>query len=89
MPTLDEAGLKGFETIAWFGLLAPAGTPKDIIDKVHAQVARILQQPDIRERIVALGGEPVGNSPAEFAAIIHNDVVKWKKVAAAANVHID
>jgi tripartite-type tricarboxylate transporter receptor subunit TctC len=89
VPTLDEAGLKGFETIAWFGLLAPAGTPKDIIDKTYAEVARIIQLPDIRERIIALGGEPVGNRPEEFAAIIHSDVVKWKKVAAAAHVKVD
>jgi tripartite-type tricarboxylate transporter receptor subunit TctC len=89
VPTLDEAGLKGFETIAWFGLLAPAGTPKDIIDKTRAEIVRIVAMPDIRERIVALGGEPVANRPEEFAAIIHNDVVKWKKVAAAAQVKVD
>ena len=89
VPTLDEAGLKGFETIAWFGLLAPAGTPKDIIDKTRAEIVRILALPDIRERIAALGGEPVGNTPQEFAAIIHNDVAKWKKVAAAAHVKVD
>lgn len=89
VPTLDEAGLTGFETIAWFGLLAPAGTPKDIIEKTRAEIARIVALPDIRERIVALGGEPVANRPEEFAAIIHNDVVKWKKVAAAAHVKVD
>ncbi|MGA8031549.1 MAG: tripartite tricarboxylate transporter substrate-binding protein, partial [Casimicrobiaceae bacterium] len=89
VPTLDESGLKGYETIAWFGLLAPAGTPKPIIDKIQAEVARIVQLPDIRQRITVLGGEPVGDSPAEFAAIIHNDIVKWKKVAAAAHVRVD
>jgi tripartite-type tricarboxylate transporter receptor subunit TctC len=89
VPTLDEAGLKGFETIAWFGLLAPAGTPKDVIDKVQAEVARIVQMPDIRERIATLGGEPVANRPEEFAAIIHGDVAKWRKVAAAAHVKVD
>jgi tripartite-type tricarboxylate transporter receptor subunit TctC len=89
VPTLDESGLKGYETIAWFGLLAPAGTPKPIIDKIQAEVARIVQLPDIRQRITVLGGEPVGNTPAEFAAIIHNDIVKWKKVAAAAHVKVD
>jgi len=89
VPTLDEAGLKGFETIAWFGLLAPAGTPKEIIDKVRSEVARIVAMPDIRERIAALGGEPVANRPEEFAAIIHDDVAKWKKVAAVAHVKVD
>lgn len=87
--TLDESGLKGFETIAWFGLLAPAGTPRDIIEKTRAEVARIVALPDIRQHIVALGGEPVANRPEEFAAIIHNDVGKWKKVAAAAHVKVD
>ncbi len=89
VPTLDESGLKGFETIAWFGLLAPAGTPKAIIDKVHDEIVRIVAMPDIRERIAALGGEPVANRPEEFAAIIHADVAKWKKVAATAHVRVD
>ncbi|HZQ60737.1 MAG TPA: tripartite tricarboxylate transporter substrate binding protein [Casimicrobiaceae bacterium] len=89
VPTLDESGLKGFETIAWFGLLAPAGTPKEIIDKVRNEVVRIVAMPDIRERIAALGGEPVANRPEEFAAIIHGDVAKWKKVAAVAHVKVD
>lgn len=89
MPTLDESGLKGYETIAWFGLLAPAGTPKDIIDKAQAEVARIVQLPDIRKRITVLGGEPVADTPEQFAAIIHGDIVKWKKVAAAAHVRVD
>jgi tripartite-type tricarboxylate transporter receptor subunit TctC len=89
VPTLDEAGLKGFETIAWFGLLAPAGTPKHIVDKIQAEVVRVLQFPDIREGILALGGEPVGNRPEEFAAIIGSDIAKWKKVAEKANVRAD
>lgn len=89
VPTLDESGLKGFETIAWFGLLAPAGTPKDIIDRTRAEIARIVALPDIRAHIVQLGGEPVANRPDEFAAIIHNDVAKWKKVAAVAHVRVD
>jgi len=89
VPTLDESGLKGFETIAWFGLLAPAGTPKDIIEKTRAEIVRIVALPDIREHIAALGGEPVANRPDEFAAIIHDDVAKWKKVAATAHVKVD
>ncbi|MDQ6619799.1 MAG: tripartite tricarboxylate transporter substrate binding protein [Pseudomonadota bacterium] len=89
VPTLDEAGLKGFETIAWFGLLAPAGTPKPIIERIHTEMVRIVALPDIRERIAALGGEPSVNRPEEFAAIIHNDVVKWNRVAAAAHVKVD
>lgn len=80
VPTLDESGLKTYETIAWFGLLAPAATPKPIVDKIQAEAARIVQLPDIRQRITVLGGEPVGNTPEQLAAIIHGDIVKWKKV---------
>ena len=89
IPTLAEAGLPGFETVAWFGLFAPAGTPKAIVDKLQAEVARIVREPDIRDRIAALGGEPVGNRPDEFAAIVKGDVAKWKKVVKDANVHVD
>jgi tripartite-type tricarboxylate transporter receptor subunit TctC len=89
VPTLDESGLPGFETVAWFGLFAPAGTPKEIVAKLQSEVARIVREPDIRERIAALGGEPVGNKPEEFAAIVKGDVAKWRKVVKDAQVHVD
>ena len=89
VPTLAESGMPGFETVAWFGLFAPTGTPKAVVDKMQAEVARIVREPDIRERIAALGGEPVGNKPEEFAAIVSGDVAKWKKVVKDANVHVD
>jgi len=89
IPTLAESGLPGFETVAWFGLLAPTGTPKPVVDKLQAEVARIVREPDIRERIAALGGEPVGNSPEAFSAIVKGDVAKWKKVVKDADVHVD
>jgi len=89
LPTLSESGLPGFETVAWFGLFAPAGTPREIVAKVQAEVARIVQMPDIRERIVGLGGEPVGNRSDQFAAIVKGDVAKWRKVVKDANVHVD
>ncbi|MDH4182457.1 MAG: tripartite tricarboxylate transporter substrate binding protein [Betaproteobacteria bacterium] len=89
LPTIAEAGLPGFETVAWFGLFAPAGTAPEIVVRLRDEVAKIVQQPDIRERIVTLGGEPVGNTPAEFAAIVRGDVAKWKGVAKAANIVAD
>ncbi|MEO8976071.1 MAG: tripartite tricarboxylate transporter substrate binding protein [Casimicrobiaceae bacterium] len=89
VPTVAEAGVPGFETIAWFGLLAPAGTPAPLIDRLAAEIHKIVQMPDVRARIEATGAEPVGGTPAEFAARIRTDVDKWKQVAAAANVHID
>jgi tripartite-type tricarboxylate transporter receptor subunit TctC len=89
LPTVAEGGLPGFETVAWFGLFAPAGTPPGVVARIRDEVAKIVQQPDIRERIVTLGGEPVGNTPAEFAAIVRSDIAKWKGVAKAANIVAD
>jgi tripartite-type tricarboxylate transporter receptor subunit TctC len=89
LPTIAESGLPGFETVAWFGLFAPAGTPRDIVDRIRAEVAKIVQQPEIRERIATLGGEPVGNTPEAFAAIAKSDVAKWKQVTRNANITAD
>jgi tripartite-type tricarboxylate transporter receptor subunit TctC len=89
LPTVDEAGLKGFETVAWFGLLAPGGTPPQVIAKTRDEVVRAIQTPELRARIDSLGGEPVGNTPQEFAAIIRADIAKWRKVVADANIKVD
>ncbi len=89
LPTVSEAGLKGFETVAWFGLIAPAGTPAEVIAKTRDEVARILQTEELRARIDALGGEPVGNTPQEFAAIIRADIAKWRRVVDQAGIKAD
>jgi tripartite-type tricarboxylate transporter receptor subunit TctC len=89
LPTVAESGLPGFETVAWFGLFAPAGTPREVVQRVRDEVAKIVQQPEIVERIRALGGVPVGNSPEAFAAIVRSDIAKWKQVAKAANISAD
>ena len=89
LPTVDESGLKGFETVAWFGLLAPAGTPAAVISKTRDEVARILQTEELRARIDSLGGEPVGNTPQEFAAIIRADIAKWRRVVDQAGIKVD
>jgi tripartite-type tricarboxylate transporter receptor subunit TctC len=89
LPTVDEAGLKGFETVAWFGLLAPGGTPAEIVSRTREEVARITHTPELRARIESLGGEPVGNTPQEFAAIIRADIAKWRRVVDAANIKVD
>jgi tripartite-type tricarboxylate transporter receptor subunit TctC len=89
LPTMDESGLKGFETVAWFGLIAPAGTPAAVIERTRDEVARILQTPELRERIDSLGGEPVGNTPQEFAAIIRADIAKWRRVVDQAGIKAD
>jgi tripartite-type tricarboxylate transporter receptor subunit TctC len=89
VPTMAESGLAGYETVAWFGLFAPAGAPGDIVARLAAETAKIVQQPAIREQIASLGGEPVGNAPAEFSTIVRSDIAKWKRVVADAKVKVD
>ena len=88
LPTIAEAGVPGYDSGAWFGLLAPAGTPKDIVNKLSAETARILKMPDVNKRISELGGEPVGSTPEEFAALIKSEIAKWAKVIKDANVEL-
>ncbi len=76
-PTLDEQGLKGFDTGSWFGMSAPAGTPNDIVMKLHAAATRAIQAPDIRGRMSAEGAEFVGDTPAQFVAFLKTELVKW------------
>lgn len=89
VPTLDEQGLKGFDATTITGLLAPTGTPKDVIDRIHAAVVKVTAQAAIRDRFAALGATTLGNSPAEFADYIRQDYAKWQKVVAAANIRSD
>ena len=81
VPTLAEAGLRGYETSTWGGLLAPANTPSEVVTKLASEVTRILKLPDVRERMLAAGAEPIGGTPAEFDAFIKAEVTKWAKVA--------
>jgi tripartite-type tricarboxylate transporter receptor subunit TctC len=80
LPTMAEAGLPGFEAMAWFALLAPARTSGTIINKLNAEVVVILQQPDIRERLAALGAEVKSSTPAELDDYIRSEIAKWRKV---------
>lgn len=86
VPTMAEAGLPGYEVVGWNGILAPAGTPAEIIRKLHAEVVRILNLPEMRARLAADAVEPIGNSPEEFAAVIKADVAKWAKVVKEAGM---
>ena len=86
IPTVSEAGVPGYAALQWYGLLAPAGTPDAIIHKLQTEVAHALQAPEVRERLAADGAEPVGSTPAEFAALIKADLEKWAKIARAANI---
>ncbi|MBI3043987.1 MAG: tripartite tricarboxylate transporter substrate binding protein [Betaproteobacteria bacterium] len=80
VPTLSEAGVPGYEVVQWFGVLAPAGTPRDVIAKVHAATVRAVQDSAVKERFAMDGGDMVGNTPEEFAAVIRADLQKWGKV---------
>ena len=89
LPTISEAGLKGFEVISWYGLLAPAGTPQDIVQKINSEVLRTMREPDAVERLASFGAEPVDNTPADFGAFIRREIAKWGKVVKTAGIRAD
>jgi tripartite-type tricarboxylate transporter receptor subunit TctC len=89
VPTIAEAGVPGYEVVQWFGILAPAGTPPEVVKRLHAASVRALQDPLVKERFLADGGETVGNSPEEFASIIRTDFEKWGKLVKAAGIKVD
>lgn len=89
VPTVDQSGLKGYESIAWYGLLAPAGTPGPVVDRLNAELVRSVQTPEVRDNLLRQGTEIVASSPARFAQVIREDIVKWTKVVKAAAVKPD
>jgi tripartite-type tricarboxylate transporter receptor subunit TctC len=89
LPTVAEGGLKDFDGSSWQGVVFPGGTPKEIVNKVHATLARELTSTAGRESMLKRGGIASGNTPAEFAAFVKAEVAKWTKVAKAANIHVD
>ena len=90
VPTIAEAAnLKDFDASSWFGLFAPAGTPRAIIDKVQADVAKALAAPEVRERFIAQGAEPGGNTSEQFAAFIRAESEKWTRVVKFSNAKVD
>lgn len=80
LPTVAESGVPGFEVTQWSGILGPAGLPAPIVAKLNAEVVKILARPQMRERLIASGADPGGGPPAKLAAIIRNDIAKWRKV---------
>ncbi|NYT82214.1 tripartite tricarboxylate transporter substrate binding protein [Alcaligenaceae bacterium] len=86
VPTVDEAGLKGYETIAWGGVVAPKGTPAAVVDKLNMAVQKALQAPNVIESLATLGAEPGGGSAADFKALIDRETVKWKGIIETAGI---
>lgn len=89
VPTVNESGYPGFETVAWYGYFAPKGTPPAIIKRFSVELAEVIRMPDISENLRAQGSEPVGSSPEEFRRYIEAEIEKWTKVAQAAKVQLD
>jgi tripartite-type tricarboxylate transporter receptor subunit TctC len=83
VPTIAESGFPGFAATAWYGVLAPAKTPKPIVKRLHDEVLRALAQPDVKQRLESVGFEIVGSTPDEFGAYIKNEIRKWEKVVKA------
>ena len=86
IPTVAEAGVPGYEVTTFYGLSAPAKTPKPILDRLHAETVRALKSPDVREKLQGLGADPVGNTQEQYAAFMTNEIAKWAKVIKAAGI---
>jgi tripartite-type tricarboxylate transporter receptor subunit TctC len=86
IPTLDESGLKGYETVAWGGVVAPRGTPQDVVQKINADIAQALKAPEVREGLATLGAEPAGGSPADFKKLIDRETAKWRDIIETAKI---
>jgi tripartite-type tricarboxylate transporter receptor subunit TctC len=89
VPTINESGYKGFDAVTWFGLLAPAGTPKDVIARINAEFNKALAQPELRKRLADEGADPAGGTPEQFAALIKDEIPRWGKVVKDSGAKID
>jgi len=88
-PTVGESGYKGFDAVTWFGFLAPAGTPKDVVARLNAEFNKALQQPDLRKRLGEEGADPLGGTPEQFGDLIRTDSVRWAKTVKESGVRLD
>jgi tripartite-type tricarboxylate transporter receptor subunit TctC len=89
LPTIAESGLPGFDISTWFGVFVPAGTPRPVVDRLHAEFARALAAPDVREKMLALGAEPVGSTPEQFAAYVKAEAAKYAKLVKTSGAKVD
>jgi tripartite-type tricarboxylate transporter receptor subunit TctC len=86
IPTVAESGVPGFDVTAWYGVSVPAKTPRPIIDRLNAEFVNAIKSPDLRERLVKAGADPVGNTPEQYTAFVQNEITKWDKVIKAAGI---
>jgi len=86
IPTVAESGVPGYEVTTFYGVSAPAKTPRPVIDRLHAEIVRALNSPDLRERLQSLGADPVGNTPEQYTVFMQNEIAKWTKVIRAAGI---
>lgn len=89
LPTVSEAGVKGYEVTGWYGVLVPTGTPKDVIARLHAESVKVIRLPDVKERVETAGFETLGTTPEEFGAFMKSEVEKWTKVVKASGARAD
>ena len=88
VPTASESGLSGLEMTGWFGLMVPAGTPKDVIDKIYADVATVLKDPDMQAKLAAQGMTPVANTPEQFTKQIADELQQWGTIVKTRNLQV-
>ena len=89
LPTVSESGVPGYEAVQWFGIAAPSGTPREIVQRLNDEIRGILAQPEVQKRFADLGFDVVGDKPEDFAAFVRSENAKWKKIAETANVKLD
>jgi tripartite-type tricarboxylate transporter receptor subunit TctC len=89
VPTMAEAGVTGYSLTNWFGLLAPAATPRDVLSKIHADVAKTLREADIQKKIADMGADVVGNSAGEFGAAMRAESAQWAEIIKAADIRVE
>jgi tripartite-type tricarboxylate transporter receptor subunit TctC len=88
-PTLAESGFPGFDMVSWQALVAPAGTPRPVIEKLNAEVARVLKTPEMKEKMAGLGADVVANSPEQFAQYLREETSKWSKIVKDAGLKLE
>ncbi|MBI4342215.1 MAG: tripartite tricarboxylate transporter substrate binding protein [Candidatus Omnitrophica bacterium] len=89
VPTLQQAGVKGYDNALWTGILAPSGAPPAVLSRLHAEIVKVVELPDVREALARQGAEPASSTPRQFAAYIEAELAKWAKVVKQANIRID